>query len=175
MAGTDPVAPNFIAGSGPVPSTFNAWVQAPFAFLTSKVVFRASLQGGQSLTGPGFNHLAYDTILEDPYGGWSSGTNTWTCPAGCSGWFDVTMTAFTGNQSGSSQVQAALYLNGSLYSQTSAVWGVAGHATGSCGSVPIALYGGQDAIGGWVYSTASVSTPTVTGEWPSMEVTWISL
>ena len=174
MAGTDPVAPAFIAGSGPVPATMNSLIQAPFTFLTSKVVFRAQLQGGQSLSS-GFNHLAYDTILEDPYSGWSSGTNTWTCPTGCSGWFDVCMTAFAGNQSASSQVQAVLYLNGSIYSQTSAVWGVSGHAAGTCGSVPVALYGGQDAIGGWIYSSTAVGTPTVTGEWPEISVEWCSL
>jgi hypothetical protein len=39
----------------------------------------------------------------------------------------------------------------------------------------VSLYGGQDSISGWIYSSAAVSTPTVNGQWPTIEVVWISL
>lgn len=175
MSGTDPVAPDFIAGYGPLPADFNAWVQAPFTFLTSKVVFRAQMQGGTSLSA-GSTQVYWDTILEDPYGGWSAGAGTWTCPAGCSGWYEVTMSAWTANPGVTTDVaESILYLNGSIYSEMSASWGVDGHATGTSGSVPVSLYGGQDSISGWIYSSAAVSTPTVNGQWPTIEVVWISL
>lgn len=175
MSGTDPVSPLFVAGSGPVPGTFDGQVQAPFAFLTSKVAFRAQLQGGQSL-GAGFNHLIYDTILEDPYSGWNAGTGLWTCPAGCSGWYDVSLTGFTGNLgSANAFVQLSLYLNGTVYQQASEVWAVDGHQTGACAQVPVALTGGQDYIAGYLYTSVSSSTPTTAGELCTIEVAWISL
>src|ERR1035437_2243937 len=89
MAGTDPVAPSFIAGSGPTATTFNGQVQAPFTFLTSKVMFRAQRNAAQSLTSGVNNLIAFDTILEDPYGGWNSGTSTRTRPAGGARWGEL--------------------------------------------------------------------------------------
>jgi hypothetical protein len=175
VSGTDPVTPVFPAGSGPLPADFDAWVQAPFTFLTSKVVFRAQLQGGMSLSA-GENIVPYDTILEDPYSGWNSGTSQWTCPAGCSGWYGVTMTAWS-NSAGinTDLIESVLYLNGSVYQECSGDWGVNGHATGSSGSVPISLYGGQDAISGSIFSSAAVGVPTTNGQYPSIEVCWLCL
>ena len=175
MAGTDAVAPNFIAGYSPVTADFNGYIQAPFTFLTTKVVFRAQLQGGMSLAA-GFNHVTYDTILEDPYGGWSSGAGTWTCPAGCSGWYSVTMTAWTNSPGNSADlIEAVLYLNGANYTETTADWGVNGHATGTSGSVPVALFGGSDAISGYIYSSTAVGVPATNGQYPTIEAVWISL
>ena len=36
-------------------------------------------------------------------------------------------------------------------------------------------YGGQDAISAYIFSTASLNTPTATGQTPTFEVAWISL
>ena len=181
MAGDDPVAPNFIAGSGPVPATFNTAVQAPFTFLTSKVVFRAQRQAAQALSGAAFNLMQYDAVLEDPYGGWSATATgsqpawSWLCPAGCSGWFEISLTAFTANPGTTSDLLATvIYLDGSAYLQASAGWGADGHGAGSCGAVPVALYGGQDYIQGYTYTQAAVSTLTTTGQYPTIEVCWIS-
>jgi hypothetical protein len=182
LAGTDPVAPAFIAGTGPVPATFNADVQAPFTFLTSKVAFRAQRQAAQALGGASFTLMQYDTVLEDPYGGWSATVTgsqpawSWLCPAGCSGWYEISMTAFTANPGTTSDLLVTtVYLDGSAYLQASAGWGADGHAAGSCGSVPVALYGGQDYIQGYTYTQAAVSTLATTGQYPTIEVTWISL
>jgi hypothetical protein len=175
MPGTDPVAPDFVAGYGPQPADFDNWIQAPFAFLTSKVAFRAQLQGGMSLSA-GENQVFYDTVLEDPYGGWNAGTGEWTCPAGCSGWYEVTLTSWTNSAGNSTDlVEAVLALNRSIYQECSSDWGVNGHATGSSGSVPVALYGGQDSVSGYIYSANSVSTPTTAGQYPTIEIVWISL
>jgi hypothetical protein len=172
---TDPVAPDFIAGYAPVTTDFDNWIQAPFEFLTTKVVFRAQLEGGMSLV-VGENQVFYDTVLEDPYSGWNSGTGEWECPAGCSGWYEVTLTSFT-NSAGvtTGLIEAALALNGTGYQECSSDWAVDGHATGSSGSVPIALYGGQDAVAGYIYSSQAVGVPTTNGQYPTIEIVWISL
>jgi hypothetical protein len=175
VAGTDAVAPNFIAGYAPEQSDFNSWIQAPFSFLTTKVVFRARMTTAVSLSA-GFTQIPYNSILEDPYGGWSPGAGTWTCPAGCGGWYSVTLTAWSNNPGTNTDLlEAVLYLNGAIYSETTAEWGVNGHASGTSGSVIVALYGGQDAISGYVYSSAAVSTPITAGQYNTIEAVQISL
>ena len=72
-------------------------------------------------------------------------------------------------------IESVLYLNGSVYQECSGDWGVNGHATGSSGSVPISLYGGQDAISGSIFSSAAVGVPTTNGQYPSIEVCWLCL
>jgi hypothetical protein len=176
VSGTDPVAPAFIAGYGPLPGDFNGWVQAPFAFLTSKIVFRAEHHSSTSLPASANTLIKFDTVLEDPYSGWSSGAGTWTCPAGCSGWYGVTMTA-TGSNPGNatSVISALIALNGTVVQSMSSEWSADGHSSGAAGSYPVSLYGGQDAISGWIYTSTAVSTPTTNGQWPTMEICWISL
>lgn len=186
MTETDPVTPVFPAGYAPLTSDFNTWVQAPLTFLTDKVVFRAELQASQALTAATFTIVHFGStagdILEDPYGGWSTTTTgsqaaySWLCPAGCSGYYEVTLTAFTANPGSSTDVlQAALYVDGALYSQTSASWGVNGHATGSCGAVPVSLVGGIDYVSAYIYTTAGVNTTATAGQYPTMEIVWVSL
>jgi hypothetical protein len=185
MSGTDPPIPVFPAGYGPVASDFNTWVQAPMTFLTSKVMFRAQLQGVQALTAATptlaqFGATAGD-ILEDPYGGWSTTATgsqpawSWLCPQGCTGWYEVTMTAFTANPGTATDVvQAIVYVDGSDYLQTSAGWGVNGHATGSCGAAPVPLVGGADYLQGFIYSQAGVNTTATAGQLPTLEACWLS-
>ena len=176
MTGTDPAAPAFVAGYGPQPSDFNGLIQAPLTFLTTKVLFRAQRNAAQSLTSGINNLIAFDTILEDPYGGWSSGTNTWTCPAGCSGWFEISMTAWMNSAGSNTAVIAAVAaLNGVIQQNMTSEWAVNGHATGTSGMLPVSLYGGQDTVGGYIFTTASVNPPTAAGQRPGIEICWISL
>ena len=176
MAGTDPVAPSFIAGSGPTATPFNGQVQAPFTFLTSKVMFRAQRNAAQALTSGVNNLIAFDTILEDPYGGWNSGTSTWTCPAGCSGWYELSMSAWMNSAGNNTTVIAAVAaLNGVIQQDMTSEWAVNGHAGGTSGMLAVSLYGGQDTVGGYIFTTAAVSTPTATGQAPTFELCWISL
>ena len=39
--------------------------------------------------------IGFDTVAEDPYSGWDSGTFLWTPPAGYSGWYQATLTVRT--------------------------------------------------------------------------------
>jgi hypothetical protein len=181
MPVTDPVIPVFPAGYGPLVADFTTWITNPFTFLATKVMFRAALEGGQTLAS-GENLIAYDTILEDPYGGWSATTtgsqpaNSWLCPAGCNGWFEVTLTAFTANPGNSTtDLEAVLYLDGTIWQETSGDWAVNGHAAGSCGSVPVPLLGGTDYIQGYIATTTASSVPATNGQYATIEVCWISL
>lgn len=175
----DPVIPVFPAGYAPVQADFTTWITSPFSFLTSKVMFRAQLQAAQSLAaGDTLIHL--DTILEDPYSGWSaSGTGSqpawsWLCPPGCTGWYEITMSALTGTQGTTSQIGARLYVNGSLYQQASSTWAVNGAAGGSCGVVQLPLLAGTDYLQFEIRATTATTAPATAGQYPTMEVAWLS-
>jgi hypothetical protein len=185
MPDTDPVVPVFPAGYGPVPNDFNTWVQGPFTFLAAKVMLRAELQAAQALTANASTLVQFGStggdILEDPYGGWSTTATgsqpawSWLCPAGCTGWYEFTMTAFTANPGSSTDaVQAILYVDGAEYAVTSCIWGDNGHATGGCGAVTVPLIGGVDYVQGFIYSTAGVSTTATAGQLPTLEACWVS-
>lgn len=179
MTGTVPAIPQVPAGWAPVGADVTAWVTTPLAFLTSRVMFRGSLAAAQPVSG--FTLMPLDTIAEDPYGGWSATSTgsqaafSWLTPPGCSGWYEVTMTAMTTSPGNNTdQVQAVLYVNGSPWQQASADWGVNGHDTGSCGMSPVPLLGGVDYVQLYVFSQSAVNTPTAAGRHPSMEIAWVS-
>jgi len=136
-------------------------------------VFRGQLQGSASWSA-GYNLVELDTVLEDPWGGWSSGAWTWTVPAGCPGWYEVTMTALCASQgSAAQQLPCELYLNGARVAAASSGWMVDGHGSGSCGEVQLPLAPG-DALQFYVEPSAAVSAPATAGQYPSMEIAWMS-
>ena len=176
MTGTDPVVPAFPAGYGPLPADFNGWVQAPFQFLTTRVVFRAEYHGVTTLTGSLYNTVPYDTILEDPYSGWNASSHVWACPAGCSGLYEVSMTglgASAGNATTAFEV--ALYLDGSLYYEASTDWAVNGHASGTCGTTVVSMIGGVDSVSGRIWTNTTVNTTGTAGQYPTIEIMWLGL
>ena len=179
MTQPDPVIPVFPAGYAPVQADFATWVTDPFSFLTSKVMFRGQLQAAQSLSA-GDTLLHLDTIAEDPYSGWSATSTgaqpawSWLCPAGCSGWYEITMSALTGSQSTASQTGALLYVNGSLYQQASSGWAVNGADGGSCGVVQVPLLAGTDYLQFYIRATTATSAPATAGQDPTAEVAWLS-
>ena len=86
------------------------------------------------------------------------------------------MTAFTGNPGNSTtDLEAVLYLDGTIWQETSGDWAVNGHAAGSCGSVPVPLLGGFDYVQGYIATTTASTTPTTNGQYPSIEIAWLSL
>lgn len=174
-----PSVPAFPAGYAPVAADFTTWVTDPFTYLATPTVFRGQLQASKAVST--YTLMQLDTILEDPYGGWSATATgsqaaySWLTPAGCSGWYEITLTAFTANPgSTTDQLQALVYLNGSYYAQTSDSWGVNGGASGSSGVVPLPLLGGVDYVQMYIYSTASVNTPATAGQYPAMEIAWLT-
>lgn len=169
-----PPVPAIPAGYAPVPADFTLWVTTPFSFLASTTVFRGELHGTPSWPAA-FSLVALDTVLEDPWGGWSGSTFAWTCPAGCAGWYEVTMCALSGSSGGiAQQLPCELYLNGTRYSAASGGWAVSGHNAGSCSPpVPIPLAPG-DAVQFWTEPSYATSPPGTAGQYPSMEIAWIS-
>jgi hypothetical protein len=174
-----PPVPQIPAGWYPVQADLTTWVTNPFTFLAQPACFRGQLQAAKALSG--FTLMQLDTILEDPYSGWSATATasqpawSWLCPAGCSGWYDVSLSGFTANQgSGSNQATAAIYLNGTLWQYGSDDWAVTGADTGTSGAVQVPLRGGFDYVQLYVFSGAAVSTPAVAGQYPAMELAWAS-
>jgi hypothetical protein len=156
-----------------VQADLTAWVTTPFSFLASPVVFRGQLQGSASWSAA-FNLVQLDTVLEDPWSGWNGSTFAWTCPAGCSGWYEVTLDALCTNGANSTaQLPCELYLNGARYAAASSGWMVNGHGTGSCGQVLLPMQPG-DSVQFWVEPSVAVSAPATAGQYPAMEIAWLS-
>lgn len=179
-----PVIPAFPAGFAPLPTNMNTWIQQPFQFLTTKVMFRAQLQASQALTGNAdtlihFGSTAGD-ILEDPYAGWSTTLTgsqpafSWLCPAGFSGAYVVTMTAFTANPAGGN-TRTVIYLDGASYLITDQIRSSSGQATGCGGPVALALIGGTDYVQGYIFTTTGVNTTATAGQYPTLEICWMGL
>ena len=173
-----PAPPQIPAGYAPVQADLTAWVTTPFSFLAGATLFRGQLQGTEALSGWTLAEL--DTVLEDPYGGWSATATgsqaawSWLCPAGCSGWYEITLDGLTNAQSGTAEVWTALYVDGAAYQVASGSLGSTAVASGSSGTIAVPLLGGSDYVSMYVYSSGSVSTPAAAGRYPSMEIAFVS-
>jgi hypothetical protein len=176
-----PPVPQIPAGWSPVQADLDLWVTNSFSFLAQPANARFQLGGGQALTGNALNIVHFDTVLEDPYSGWSATATanqaawSWLCPAGCGGWYEVTMAGFAASQGSgtTNQLLTALILNGSLWQYASDDWAVASAPSGSSGTVQVPLLPG-DYVQAAILPTASVSTGTTASELPSMELAWVS-
>jgi len=176
-----PPVPQVPAGWHPVQADMDLWVTNSFSFLSKPANFRAQLAAGQALTGGAFNLMHLDTVLEDPYGGWSATATgsqpawSWLCPAGCGGWYEATVSAQAASQGAgtTNQLLGALALNGALWQYASDDWAASSAPSGSSGAVQVPLLPG-DYVQVWMFVTASVSTPTTAGQLPAVELTWVS-
>lgn len=176
-----PPVPQVPAGWRPDQADMDLWVTDSFGFLAQAPVFRGQLAAAQALTGGSFNVQHLDTIAEDPYGGWSATATgsqpamSWQCPAGAGGWYEATLTAQCASQGAgtANQLVATLALNGALWMYGADDWAVASAPSGSNGPVQVPMLPG-DYVQMWVFTSASVSTPTTAGELPAMELAWVS-
>ena len=173
MTGLPPAVPVFPAGYAPLPADFNSWVQAPFQALTSRVVFRAAKTTAQTLAAGTNTAIAFNSIIEDPYSGWNSGTNTWTPPAAWSGTYVVSAGIFVAGTTGV-RLAVSVGLNGSsLYTLCSA-WANTSPSNAVCGEAPVQLVGGQDQISVLGFASAAVAVGTAAGQQCTVEITWYS-
>lgn len=176
-----PAVPQVPAGWMPVQADMDLWVTDSFSYLAQPAVLRAQLAGGQSLTGGAFNVIRMDTVLEDPYGGWSAVATgsqaafSWLCPAGCGGWYEASLSGFTASQgsSTSSECGAVLILNGTPWQYAADSWAVPSADSGGNGLVPVPLSPG-DYVQLAIIPTSSVAVPTTAGQLPAMELAWVS-
>jgi hypothetical protein len=172
-----PAIPTFDAGYSPLPADMDSWIQSPFTFLTSKVVFRAELSASFTLVSGSALAIPFNVIDEDPYAGWQSATSSWLCPAGCTGTYEVSVTVSMGDApDGTTALSAQLWLNGNYIYTLGTSWASTTQPSLASGSAPIQLYGGQDEIYGYAYlqSSANNSAVLTAGQRCSVEVTWTS-
>ena len=95
---TAPFLPGYVAGSGYQEGDASTLITSPLGFGQQRTIFRASqltttttLPSGS----PGTNtRIPFDTILEDPYQGWNSGTSQWFAPF--TGWYHYIWTISVG-------------------------------------------------------------------------------
>jgi hypothetical protein len=166
-----PMIPVFSAGVGYQAPALDVLVQNSLGFQTAGIVFRAVQKTTQAITGSTFTTLTMDTVLEDPYSGWSSGSNEWLAPF--TGWYEIT----TGWSclAANATIEAVIAISGLQYeleeiTVTTAITGGAGASLG-----PVPLVGGQDFVQAQAWSSAGVSTSTASnGRQPWMEITYVS-
>jgi len=171
-----PAIPAFPAGFGALPATMDSLIQAPLGFLATSIVFRAHQATTQSLTSGTFVTIKYDTIDEDPYGGWSAtatgsqSAHSWLAPY--TGWYVLEMTynytptsPATWSGAGFLQDATALYQFGAQLSYG-----------GDGGAYILPLIGGTDYIEFQAQiNLAGLSTAVGSaGVQPSAEVSFIS-
>jgi hypothetical protein len=175
-----PPVPQVPAGWGPVQADMTLWVTTPFSFLASPAVFRGELHAATGWTASTATLAPLDAIDEDPWAGWSAtatgsqAAHSWLCPAGCSGYYEVTLTASTSSPGTTTdQLQGIVYVDGAAYAVAAQGWGVNGHESGVTGSAIVPLLGGVDYVQLYVYSTAATSAPATAGQYPTMEIAWL--
>lgn len=170
-----PPVPQIPAGYGPVPADFTLWVTDSFSFLSQMPVFRARRAAALTMAVNAYTVMAYDTVDEDPYGGWNSSSHVWTCPAGCAGWYEASLNQLCGSQGSGSGNQnvAVLVLNGSIWMTGPDDWAPSSAEGGASGSVQVPLLPG-DTVQVWGFANGGGTTPTTAGQQPAIELTWVS-
>jgi hypothetical protein len=163
--------PVFPAGYAPSATDFDGWVQAPFAFLTSLIVFRAEQHTAQAISANTHTTITYDTVLEDPYAGWSATNHRWTAPF--TGWYSITVTAETATPSGTMDLAAAISISGIVRYQLSSTV-VSTHAAGDCVAFTAAMVGGSDYAAGEVWASLATTLNSTAGKYSALEIIFVS-
>lgn len=180
-----PAVPVFPAGFTPQAADFNGWWFNTASFLQTRVVFRA-LQNNTVTTLPS-SHAAqviqFDTVLEDPYSGWNSGTFLWQPPVGYSGWYHITFTLLTNPPPSLADLYSTITFSGTPIWQSATVQGVqansqSGSIAGSSATYRAYMAGGQTSVGGYgaLFNSASSVTTFSNGSGlgSTMEIVWIA-
>lgn len=170
-----PPVPVFPAGYIPQTGDLEGWVRKSLRFCAGQIVFRAEQTSSQSLAANTFTPLQYGSVLEDPFGGWSTTSTAsqaaWSWLAPWTGWYRVTFRYLTSSTSawhdpalGVSGVNPA-YEPGGLLSPSSA-------SGGSGLSAVIPLIGGQDYVQLLANPSAACTTDvSAIGRRASVEIT----
>jgi hypothetical protein len=180
-----PVLPAGLSPHGDqLTADLNALITSPVSFLATGVFARLrQASAGQSLTPAAHNVLAYDTVDEDPYGGWSATAtasqpaHSWLCPAGCSGWYLATVTASLATPPSDSALRPEILLNGSPWLALAGPGATASTNSQGDGSGYVYLLGGSDYVqGGAFLATGSGAqlTSVAAGFQPLLQVSWES-
>lgn len=169
-----PSLPAYIAGFGPDQGDMNTVFTSPLAFWQQRTVFRAAqLTTTTGLAPSGsITTIGYDTILEDPYQGWSTLTQSWTAPY--TGWYHVTASVSTGAAS----ADTLLTLEIDPPAQNAGAQGcLVLPTTGGIiqGELYCLLVGGQDTVNVQAFVTNAGGTVSTTNSPGStVEIMWVA-
>jgi hypothetical protein len=137
------------------------------------VVFRAEQDTAQSFAATTETTMIWDTILEDPYGGWNSGTQAWYAPV--SGWFAVTSTLIIATASSTQTLSNTIYLTGATEYTASAVQVPSTAPGGSCATFWVPMIAGTDYVQILLYNTAAGQTDAGQGQRSTFEIEFVSV
>lgn len=166
-----PVPPVFPAGYAPVVADFTNWVTDSLGFCTAGVMFRAEQQTAQSFSANTQTIVTFDTVFEDPYGGWSSGTHAWTAPV--SGWYEVTSTLIIAASAGTLATQ--VFLSGTEQFTASAANVPAGNAGGAAAAWWVPMIAGTDFVQVRLLMTSAGATNATEGLRSTLEISFVSV
>ncbi len=167
--------PVFPAGYG-FGNDFDSMINAPLRYCAAGVVFRALLVSGQAIPGSSGTALAFDTILEDPFSGWSpvaTGTqaaNSWQPP------FDGTYRVSVSIDASATPVTvlvAGVRVTTAVFLPVASAQG-GGVTMGAGGTAMKQLAGGADYIRGYAWGSSGFTTAVGGGRETSMEITFES-
>jgi hypothetical protein len=175
-----PAVPLFLAGYGPQQGDMQALWADPARFYQNRVVFRAlQTQALTFLPASGAEEfIHFDTILEDPYGGWNVINPTWFPPF--PGWYQVTVTVW---MTGPTVTNIALYVYVDSAPAGNPTEGLGITVTnlpaaGGAGEAVWAVYLGPGdsvaAVAAVTGTTGGLNTSLVAGQQSSMEILWLS-
>lgn len=160
-------------GYAPQASDFTGWATRPLGFCATGIAFRAEQHAPQS-TGAGgaFTVLDYDTVLEDPFTGWSAANFWWLAPY--DGWYEVLVGANVTATAGNPDIEAALFLSGTQV-ELAQVPTYSANMGACSGQGWVYAAAGVDTIQGVIYSSATTTTDCSTaGRYPYMEISFAS-
>jgi hypothetical protein len=177
MAAAPALPPSFLAGYAPEPSDFDNWIQTPFSFLTERVVARIWQTGsGQSMVGGSYNALFLNTVLEDPYGGWStvgSGSQVpYSYLVPYDGWYNVTIIGAIAAVA--AHLEPCLTLSGVTLYEMGGGSTPASQVGVIAANIKIACIGGLDYIAPTLWCSANATTSVTPGRNSAIQITWIS-
>ena len=166
-----PSPPIFPAGYAPLPADFTGWVTDSLGFCSTGVMFRAEQQSAQSIAANTQTIVTWDTVLEDPYGGWNAGNNSWLAPV--SGWFEVTSTLIVASASGT--LTNTVYVDSATQYAASAVSVPSTNPGGSCASFWVPMIAGTDFVQIRLNMTAATNTDAGQGQRSTLEISFVSV
>lgn len=169
-----PVIPFFPAGYKSSLSDWHAWWYLNALFFQTRVVFRArQLVTPTTITNDGNPHLiGYDTVDEDPWGGWDAGAFAWTPKL--NGWYQATIAPCTAALP--SGTMLAPSIAGTYAQRLASTQGPIAETAGAEGRIEVYLIGGASTVQGAaavLNAASSVNTLIVPGQCSTIEIMYL--
>jgi hypothetical protein len=179
MAAPSPSVPDFIAGYGPQQSDMYSLWTGPATFFQNRMALRVSQTSGTTTlpSSGALTTIQFDTVLEDPYGGWSATHHWWTPPAGLYGWFQVTLTVWAVPTALNVVLELGTLLSNVIPSLALCDIVANNGVSGATGTYWVYMSGGQDNVAGQarvLNASANVPTNLTAGENSTMEIMWLA-